>query len=396
VKRDKPTDPHSLRVVRAVRFWRNRVRRVRDVSPPSHNNRVRLLHDGIEALPAMLDAIAAARQEVLLEMYWFGSDRTGQRFADALMERARAGVTVRVSYDAVGSLEAGTAMFDEMSAAGVEVHEFNPIAPWRQRFSFARINQRDHRKLLVIDGVLAITGGFNIGDPWAPKEVGGQAFRDDGIEIVGSAALELRTLFYRIFPAAPGPLTTPEMPPGDTLVTVLSTDLHAERRGIYDGYINAIARASRDIVIANSYFIPARRVRLALARAVLRGVRVRVLMPRDTDVRLAQLASRHLYTRLLRAGVELYEWAGGVLHSKTAAIDEEWCTVGSFNFDARSIYNNLELNIAVLDREVNAALRRRIEADLAEAVRIDLAHWSKRSFFIRLIERVVYAFRWLL
>ena len=383
------------RILRSLRFWRHRLRRTPRSGRSTHN-RVRLLHDGAQALPEMLGAIQAAQQEVLLEMYWFGSDRTGRRFASALIERARAGLCVRVIYDAIGSLEAGTAMFDELRDAGVEVHEFNPIAPWRTRFSFARINQRDHRKLLVIDGVRAFTGGFNLGDPWAPKEEGGQGFRDDGVEVIGSAALELRALFYRTFPARPIPLKRVLTNDGDTEVTILASDLHAERRDIYDGYINAIARATRDIIITNSYFIPARRVRSALARAVLRNVRVRVLMPRDTDVKLAQLASRHLYARLLRDGVELYEWAGGILHAKTAVIDEHWCTVGSFNFDARSVYNNLELNVAIVSEQVSHALRRRVELDLADSVRIDPIQWKKRSLFIRVVERIVYAFRWLL
>jgi cardiolipin synthase len=378
-----------------LRRWRERLRRT-PRSGRSIHNRVRLLHDGAEALPAMLAAIASAREEILLEMYWFGSDRTGRQFADALIERAREGVLVRVIYDSLGSIEAGTAMFDEMREAGIEVYEFNPIVPWRQRFSFARLNQRDHRKLLVIDGVRAITGGFNLGDPWAPRDQGGQGWRDDGVEIHGSAALAMRALFYRTFPEKPLALRPKLYNEGETEVTVLASEFHAERRDIYDGYINAIARATRDIIITNSYFIPARRVRRALARAVMRNVRVRVLMPRDTDVKLAQLASRHSYARLLRDGVELYEWAGGILHSKTAVIDDDWSTVGSFNFDARSIYNNLELNVAVLSKEVNAALRRRVEADLAQSVKIDLAQWKKRSWFLRFIERFVYAFRWLL
>src|SRR4051794_31374886 len=119
-------------------------------------NRVRLLHDGEQVFPAMLEAIAGAQREILLEMYWFGSDRTGRRFSDALSARARAGVCVRVTYDAVGSIEASTSMFDDMRRAGVEIHEFNPIAPWRVRFSFGRINQRDHRKLLVVDARIGI------------------------------------------------------------------------------------------------------------------------------------------------------------------------------------------------------------------------------------------------
>ncbi|MFT3923591.1 MAG: phospholipase D-like domain-containing protein [Myxococcales bacterium] len=369
--------------------------RIRDRAR-STGNRVSLLHDGEQALPAMLQAIRAAEYEILLEMYWFDSDRTGREFAEALMERSRAGVCVRVIYDAVGSIEADAEMFDLMRTAGCEIFEFNPIAPWRQRFSFGRLNQRDHRKLLVVDGRVAITGGFNIADHWAPKHAGGGGFRDDGIQLVGAAAGELRDLFYRTFPkpALPLPAMSPEL--GDTEVTVLANDLLAERRGIYDGYVNAIAKATRYIIICNSYFIPSSRVRKALARAVMRGVRVRVLVPRDTDVKVAQLASRHLYGRLLSSGVEVNEWRGGVLHSKTAVIDDSWCTVGSFNFDARSIHNNLELNVAMESPPVATALRTRVEMDLADSVAIDLDKWSKRSFVIRLIERFFFSLRWLL
>jgi cardiolipin synthase len=359
-------------------------------------NRVRLLHDGEQYFPAMLDAIRSAEREILLEMYWFGSDRTGRRFAEALMERARAGVSVRVTYDAVGSIEASTGMFDEMRRAGIEVHEFNPIAPWRVRFSFARINQRDHRKLLVVDARIGIAGGLNLGDPWAPKSEGGSGFRDDAIEVVGSAAQELRALFYRTFPRGPSVVFPPTALDGETAVSVLANDHWEERRGIYDGYLNAIARATREIVITNSYFIPALRVRRALARAVQRGVRVRVIVPRDSDVRLTQLASRHLYQRLLEDGIEIYEWRGGILHSKTAVVDDSWCTVGSFNFDARSIHNNLELNIAVRDPVVNGALRQRVELDLEDAIRVDLASFRRRGLLTRLLERFVYMFRWLL
>ncbi len=344
----------------------------------------------------MLDAIRRAEHEILLEMYWFDSDRTGRVFAELLCQRAREGVAVRVLYDAIGSLEADRAMFDTMREAGCEVVEYHPIAPWRARFSFGLINQRDHRKLLVVDGKIAITGGFNIADHWAPKHEGGGGFRDDGIEVIGAAAKELRWLFYRIFPAPEPPLQAAPPPTGDTEVTVLANELHAERRGIYDNYVNAIARASRYIIICNSYFIPASRVRKALARAAERGVRVQVLVPRDSDVKIAQFASRHLYDRLLRAGVEIYEWRGGVLHSKTAVIDDRWCTVGSFNFDARSIHNNLELNLAMESPEVAIALRKRIELDLADSERIELAKWHKRRLVPRLFERFFYSFRWLL
>lgn len=362
----------------------------------SRGNCVRLLHDGEQAFPAMLDAISSAVHEVVLEMYWFDSDRTGRLFAEALMERARAGVSVRVTYDAVGSIEADQAMFDEMREAGVEIHEYNPIAPWRTRFRFARINKRNHRKLLVIDGRLGIVGGINFADQWAPMAEGGGGFRDDAIEVIGPTARELRRLFYRNFPGLPRQIPPPDEPGGECQVVVLASDLRAERRDIYDAYVNAIARAARDIIITNSYFIPAGRVRRALARAVSRGVRVRVLVPRNSDVKVAQLASHALYEWLLTNGVEIHEWRGGVLHSKTAVIDDDWCTVGTFNFDALSIHNNLEVNVAVWSAEINAALRRRTELDLADSVAVDLRVWRKRGLFARLLERLFYALRWAL
>jgi cardiolipin synthase len=372
-----------------------RRRRKRSNGPPS-GNQVRLLHDGEQVFPVMLEAIRMARHEVLLEMYWFGSDRTGVDFARALRDKAREGVLVRVIYDAVGSLDASDQMFDELAEGGVEVFEFNPIAPWREHFRFSRIGRRDHRKMLVVDGYRAITGGINIADQWAPKREGGGGFRDDGVEIVGPAARQLRRLFYRTFPKPAPSLPLPEPPVGPCIVRVLARELGHRRGDIYDSYVNAIARAARDITITNSYFIPPRRVRTALARAVERGVRVRVIVPAVSDVPATQLAGRVLYEWMLTRGIQIYEWTGGILHSKTAAIDDGWCTVGTFNFDSLSIHYNLEVNVAMESTEVTGALRERTELDLATAVAIELATFRKRSLFARLLERFCYAFRWMM
>lgn len=365
-------------------------------TPRSSDNQVRLLHDGSVALPAMLEAIRAARHEVLIDMYWFSSDRTGMSFAEALMERARAGVCVRVIYDSVGSIGASTAMFSDMRKAGCDVYEWNPIAPWRARFSFARLNRRDHRKLVVVDGEVAITGGINLGNEWAPKHAGGAGFRDDSIEVRGTAAWDLRALFYRTFPKPPLEIPRPPSGSGTCEVVVLSNDLFAERRHIHSSYVGAISMAARDIIISNSYFIPSGRVRRALIKAVRRGVRVRVMVPRDSDVKMAQYASRALYERLLAAGVQIYEWRGGVLHSKVAVVDDNWCTVGSFNFDALSVQNNLELNVAMLDHQVTRDLRRKLEEDLTGADLVDLGRFRERGAMQRAIERFFYFFRWLL
>jgi cardiolipin synthase len=183
---------------------------------------------------------------------------------------------------------------------------------------------------------------------------------------------------------------------GDIPVTVLAPELGQRRRDIYDAYINAFARATTDITITNSYFIPPGRMRRALARAAARGVRVRVIVPRISDVKIVQLASRALYEALLTANIAIYEWSGGVLHAKHAAVDDGWCTVGTFNFDALSIQKNLEVNVAIESTEVNAMLRRRIGRDLAQSVAVDLATFRKRGLLTRLVERICYAFRFLL
>src|SRR3954470_24585152 len=164
-------------------------------------NRVTLLHDGREAFPAMLDAIAQARRQVLLEMYWFDSDAGGRRFAAALVEARRRGVEVAVIYDSIGSIGTDRAMFAGLEAEGVLVLEFTPVAPWRRRFrlSFSKLSRRDHRKILVVDGNVGFTGGINLANQWAPASEQGGAWRDDMMRIVGPAVNGLTHCFHRVW-----------------------------------------------------------------------------------------------------------------------------------------------------------------------------------------------------
>ena len=159
------------------------------------DDRVRLLRDGAEAYPAMLAAIGAARREIVLEMYWFGSDAVGRIFVDALAARARDGVTVRVIFDAIGSTPIDQDMFDELRAAGADVRAFHPLLTIL-RAAVPRWIRRDHRKLMVCDDEVGFTGGLNIGRPWAPRETGGEGWRDDMVEVIGPGARELRSVFY--------------------------------------------------------------------------------------------------------------------------------------------------------------------------------------------------------
>ncbi len=374
-------------------------------------NRVRLLHEPEVCLPAMLDAIAHAEREILLEMYWFASDHTGWRFANALMERAQSGVVVRVIYDAVGSLTADDALFAAMAVAGCRVAQYNPVAPWRHRFHAASVNNRDHRKMLVVDGRVALTGGVNIGDEWAAVDAGGEGWRDDVIEVEGPVVAQFRATFgltWRELTDEPlgvlepsaaevllAPAVTDAAPPGSspalstpatTTVRVLANHYRDERKAIRQAYLDRIRRARRYFYVTNSYFLPDRRVRRALCAAARRGVDVRVLVPAASDVPAVDLASRHHWDRLLRAGVRIYRWHGPILHAKSAVSDDLWTTVGSFNLDNRSWLTNLELNVAVEDDALAVAMRDRVLADLASATEVDRDTHRRRPLWVKLLE----------
>ncbi|MGB5810856.1 MAG: cardiolipin synthase [Polyangiales bacterium] len=365
-------------------------------------NRVTLLHDGEQAFPAMLDAIAAAEREVLLEMYWFASDDVGRRFADSLSARAAEGVRVRVIYDAVGSVQSDGRMFAKMRQAGCEVEQYNPIAPWRSRFRIGVINNRDHRKLLVVDRRIGFTGGVNLGDEWAPVHEGGGGWRDDTIRIEGPAVEQMRSIFMDGWhrTVEPDPAARPSLPPPSpreegvgSRVRVLANHYFGDRRAIRRAYLHRITRAKRSVCITNSYFIPDARIRRVLRQAAERGVDVRVMIPGKSDSFPARYAARRLYGRLLRSGIKLYEWHRSVLHSKTAIVDGQWCTVGTYNLDYRSWRFNLEVVAAVEDSAVAGAMERRFHEDLAQAEAISYEHWKRRPLHIRVLDRFFYLFR---
>jgi cardiolipin synthase len=351
-------------------------------------NEVRLLRDGTAAFPAMLDAIADAKREILLEMYWVGADRVGHRFRDALVERARAGVRVCVIYDAVGSLETPEAFWGPLVAAGAEIREFSPISPFKRPFSLSRLVFRDHRKLLVVDGATGFVGGINLGDAWLPEDGPEAAWRDDGIEIRGPAAGSVRAAFYgvwrRLGGASPFDVRrmTPRSPGG---VRVLTNRVERRpNRPILRTYLQAIGHAQRSVDIASAYFLPGVRFLRALRAAARRGVRVRVLVSERSDVQIVALAMSSLYGRLLADGVEVFAYAPRVLHSKTAVFDDRLTMIGSHNLDAASTRFNLECDVAVESAELARIVRASFERDLTDARKLDLESWKSRPAWLRL------------
>ena len=365
-------------------------------------NQILLLKDGNEAFPAMLDAIAQAEGEVLLEMYWFDSDEVGHRFADALSACAKRGVRVRVVYDSIGSYGVDDRMFAAMRDAGCEVREYNPV---RRRFFIPTqlANRRDHRKSLTVDAHITFTGGINIADVWAADKAGGAQWRDDVIRIEGPAALQMREIFYdlwnhfdarRLDLAPPRSRITERKHEG--AVRILTNRLRSERRAIRQAYLHAIRRATKSIYISNSYFVPDWSIRQALFDAAGRGVDVRVLTAGLSDNMLTRFASRRIYALLMRHGVHVHEWTRSVLHAKTAVIDGRWCTVGTYNLDYRSWRFNLEVNAMIDDESFGATMSERFVRDLSLSAAVDPQTWRARPWIERIFEFLAWRLRKLL
>lgn len=360
---------------------------------------VRLLRDGPEAFPAMLEAVGEARDEILLEMYWIGDDAVGRRFRDALVARARAGVRVLVVYDALGSLSLTPTWWQDLTRAGGRAITFHSISPLDPRFRFDRVETRDHRKILVVDGHVGFTGGINLALPWCPEAADVAPWRDDVIEVRGHAARELRSFFFRTWRGltqerAPVDVRRPSRRP-DRPVWVMASHSRFER-SIHREYVKRIRAARTRIDIANSYFVPDLRVRAALFGAVRRGAQVRVLVPMHGDLAFVQYAVEALFDTLLRHGVQVWALPGPMLHAKTAIIDESFTTIGSYNLDQRSWRKNLEVNVAIEDAAFARHVRGWFEQDLTQARPVERGSWRRRSFVRRPLEWAAFALRKLL
>jgi cardiolipin synthase len=358
-------------------------------------NKLTLMLDGAHAFRAMLEAIHAAKETIHLETYILRSDRTGQEFSKALQEKARKGVRVRLIFDSVGAMDIDPIYLNRLRNAGVQILEYHPIAPWRPRWSWGR---RDHRKILVVDGTVAFTGSLNIADAHMPAAEGGEGWSDTHVRLEGPAAWELDRLFRATWFKETGRWFRseghPEHKAGHTLVRVAANEEFLHRFRIRSDYLNALRAAQREVLIANAYFLPDRRIRRALAAAVRRGVSVRILLQGRSDVPSVQHASHYNFDFLLRHGVRLYEHQGSILHAKAADVDGVWSAVGTYNMDHRSLMHNLEVNLHILDREFSATLAKRLRDDLSVAREIKLSDWRRRRGSVRFLEWFFHLFKY--
>lgn len=349
----------------------------------------RVLRDGSEAFPVMLELIRGARTSVWFENFIFAGDATGRRFAKALGEAARRGVEVRVLYDPIGTMMVkGGSIAKALAAEGVTARAFRPVSlvrPW----TWSRLRHRDHRKTMVVDGGVAVVGGLCISNNWAGHDEGGHNWRDTALVVRGPLAGDVGIAFNMMWERAVGDDVAPvdifsETPPPAPCGLVAADRPGAHRVALL--YIWLAQHAQRSLEITDAYLVTPEPVVAAFEQAARRGVRVRFLLPGNNNHRLAGASARRLYARLMAAGAEIHEWRGMMVHAKTVVADGVISLVGSSNLDPLSMTRNYELNLLVADAATGAQMDAMFERDLNGARRIDPEEWARRPFWQKACE----------
>ena len=379
-------------------------------SPLILGNQVTLLQDGAATYAAMIGAIRNARDHINLETYIIEDDEIGRQFAELLLERQARGVQVNLIYDSVGSFGTPKAFFERLRQGGIEVLEFNPVNPLAARKPWSIYN-RDHRKLLVVDGQTAFIGGINISSVYSSGSIGRRSskapagsveWRDTHIQIDGPVVGELQKLFMQTWqkqfgqPLAPKDYFPELKARGSDIVRAIGSTYDDPYSLIYLTLISAIGNAEKSVYLTNAYFVPDPQLLDALTGAAGRGVDVKLILPSHSDSAIVFHAGRAHYTGLLQGGVKLYERVGPLLHAKTAVIDGVWSTVGSTNLDWRSFLDNDEVNAVILGREFAQKMQTMFATDLGSSQAIDLAGWERRPLSWRLKEWMARMFERLL
>lgn len=377
-------------------------------SPLTKGNQVRLLTDGQETYDAMFEAIESSTHHIHLESYIVEDDETGRQFADLLLQKQAQGVQVNLIYDSLGSINTPSAFFQRLRDGGIQVVEFNPINPMKAQRKWG-LTHRNHRKMLIVDGKVAIVGGINISKVYSSgpfhrkkNQVAPIHWRDTDIEIKGPAVAEFQKLFLDTWQNQQGPELAednqfPDLKErGPVLVRVLGSAPGQTNRAPFVMYVSAITFARHSVYLTHAYFVPDRQIVKALCAAAERDVDVRIILPGITDSQLALLAQRHHYAPLLKAGVKVYEHGTSLLHAKTAVIDGVWSTVGSTNMDSLSMLHNDEVNAVILSVEFAEEMEKMFAADLANSTQIHWDQWQTRPFLPRIKGWFVNLFsRWL-
>lgn len=348
---------------------------------PTFGNSIELIGDTNRTFGLIEQAMLEAQVTIHVEYYIWRPDRSGKRLRDLLIRKAREGVKVRFLFDGVGSMWLTRRFLRPMLDAGIEVASFLPGATFRERWS---INLRNHRKIVVVDGRVGFTGGMNIGDEYLGRNKQIGYWRDMHLKLQGPAVLQLQQVFVEDwFYATTQSLTQDETFPKPTengLITaqVVPSGPAGESEEMHWLMFSAINEARETIHLTTSYFVPPPALVSALEAAALRGVRVRLMLAGKATFRWTVWAGRSYYDSLLDSGVELYEYTRGLQHAKTLTIDGHWSLVGTANFDARSLFLNFEVAVAIYDNRIAEQLEKEFDTDVEHAVRIRPEDWVER------------------
>jgi len=360
--------------------------------PVLSGNRVEALQNGREIFPSMLAAIRGARRTITFESYIYWSGDVGQAFADALSERARAGVRVHVLLDWVGSQKIEKRLLDDMRDAGVQIRLFHPLS-W---YHIARMNNRTHRKILVVDGGIGFTGGVGIADKWDGNAQDADHWRDSHYRVEGPVVAQMQATFIDNWTKVSGDVLhgADYLPAiaaaGDARAQMFSSSPDGGAESMQLMYLLVTTAATRTIDLASAYFVPDELTSAALVEAMRRGVRFRLIVPGpiiDTDV--VRRASRSTWGPLLAAGAEIHEYQPTMFHCKVMIVDRLLVSVGSTNFDPRSFRLNDEANLNIYDTAFAASQTEVFERDLAKSRRVTLAEWEARPWHEKLVERTM-------
>jgi cardiolipin synthase len=352
-------------------------------------NETRTLVNGDQIFPAMLEAIRGAKRTITFETYIYWQGKVGEAFTEALSERARAGVRVHVMFDWLGSGKIDEKYVERLKQAGVQIERYN--APrW---YTLVRMNNRTHRKLLVVDGRIGFTGGVGIGDDWAGDARSPAEWRDTHYRIEGPATAQMQAAFMENWIEVTGKVLDGEGyfpridPAGPHLAQVFVSSPGGGGESMQLMYLMSIAAATKSLLLSASYFVPDNVEVDTLVEALKRGVKVTIIVPGPhIDNKIVRRASRSSWGKLLRAGAEIHEFEPTMFHVKVMVVDDLWTSVGSTNFDTRSFSTNDEANLNVLDSGFAAVQRTVFERDLARSRRITLEEWQQRPWTEKLWE----------
>ena len=359
-------------------------------APPSDARSVRLLLGGDETFAAIEEAIRSAKHHVHLEYYIFEPDQAGTRIRDLLIERAKAGVEVRLLCDGVGSHHLHRRFLAPLRAAGARFAWFGPVTLARLRPRL--VNFRTHRKIVVVDGVTGFTGGVNITDDESVNVSGTRAYRDTHLVLEGAAVRWLQLVFLEDWSYATGQAPTdapyfPDVPnDGAFPVQILASGPDEPWQAIQKLYFAAIASAQTRVLIATPYFVPDEAMLMALVTAALRGVDVRILVPRRSDSRTVSAAARSFFADLLPAGVRVFEYTAGMMHAKTLVVDDAFASVGTANMDSRSFRLNYEVIAVRYDAASADTLAEAFERDLEKSREVEAGALANERLLAKLFQ----------